>query len=382
MARVAWGALWAVSCVAVACTDSPRVSPPVVLGEGEGDVGEGEGEGEPDCTAVTGTGSVTFTHDEGATLLPSPPLTGTIYTYALVAVDALHIVAESGGRFLKSSDGGCAWRDIGAAPTTAMHMSVGGNDVYAWADNGSALVRIDGTDTGNDAITVLAAPTGSVHGLAGDDSGTVVIGVDAALYTSTDRGVTFSAASTPALPDDPSSLLVYRTAFAPKNTAHAIVATAGSTHVTTDGGATWTSSAGLSSGRSNVFNVVVSPADENVVWAEGIDIVENLQNPPNEGRHIWRSTDGGVTFEAVVEQTAAIILRNGSVMAAHPENVNILYFIFGTYFGGFGTNLYRHDMTTAATTFTHNDNHDVAAIAFSPVDSRKIFLGLVREEIQ
>src|SRR3954454_24065128 len=45
--------------------------------------------------------------------------------------------------------------------------------------------------------------------------------------------------------------------------------------------------------KTNVFNVVVSPADARVVWAMAIDINEMDSNVPSQGRHIYRSVDGG-----------------------------------------------------------------------------------------
>jgi hypothetical protein len=358
------------------CSPAPVIEPPIITdGEGEGEP-IGEGEGEPACPQITGTASVTFTTDEGATLVPtSTALSGTIYTYGLVALDEGRVVAESGGRLLRSDDDGCSWRDIGAAPTTPMVMTHAGDVVYAWADNGSALARIE-----DDNVTMLTPPPGSIHGLgaAGDE---LVIGVDATLLRSLDQGNSWQPMGVPALSDDPSSLLVYRTTFA--NLNHAVVGTAGITLVTFDGGDSWSPSTGLSTGRSNVFNVVMSPVDNDVVWAQGIDIVESLQVPlpSHEGRHVWRSEDGGRSFVVVVDQTPAVVLINGSIMAAHPNNQDVLYFVFGTYFGGYGTDLHRYDHTTLATTMTHNDNHDIAAIAFSPDDDKVMYLGLVHEEI-
>lgn len=138
---------------------------------------------------------------------------------------------------------------------------------------------------------------------------------------------------------------------------------------------------GLTQGAkgANAFSIAVSPADGNVVWAEGIDLTENLANAPGEGRHVWRSTDGGLTFAPVVGQTPDVTLRNGTTLAPHPTNAGVLYFVFGTYFQGYGTDLFRYDASSKALTKTHNAYDDVSAIAFSPADPSLMFLGLTRD---
>ena len=57
----------------------------------------------------------------------------------------------------------------------------------------------------------------------------------------------------------------------------------------------------------------------------GIDIAQHDNGAPSEGRHIYRSIDGGFTFKAVVKQTASVTRRNGPVMVAHPTKNNVLF---------------------------------------------------------
>ena len=98
-------------------------------------------------------------------------------------------------------------------------------------------------------------------------------------------------------------------------------------------------------------------------------------------KHIYRSADGGRTFAVVVTESADITLVNGPLMAAHPEKSDVLYFVFGTFFQGYGTDLYRYDHGTAAVTLTHNSSDEIGSIAFSTRDAGLMYLGLVTEDI-
>jgi hypothetical protein len=219
-----------------------------------------------------------------------------------------------------------------------------------------------------------------LKGMNVNPDGTIAVALDATIFTSSDDGATFDRGTTPAFAD---AGLVYRAFFDPKQPQHIVfgAATDGG-RVTFDGGVTWTPSTGLSSTgqqRANLFEGVVSPVDGDVVWAAGIDIEETFVDP-NGGRHIYRSDDGGLTFAVVASQTSAVTIVNGPMMAASPTDADVFYFVFGTFFQGYGTDLYRV-VADGTVTRTHNDNHDISALVFAPDDSATLYLGLVHEEI-
>lgn len=359
----------------------------------------------PDCVAVTGSAAVTFTDDDGATLaLTTRTLSGIAYTYGLVAqpdVPGL-LYAEHQGDLLRSTDAGCSWSVLDEVERSPLRLTAGfGAQAWAWSDNGEYLYRVDA-----DGVTRVREPTTSIVGVGTgtceDRDGAqlpcvVVGGSDGQLYESTDGGESFSA---PFGPPREVEGLGYRVAFDPTDVDHAIFGCAGNgsgdtgAWVTFDGGETWTAAGGLSAGsgaaeRANVFEVVVSPVDSDTVWAAAIDIYQTL--PPNDGephggRHLYLSRDGGLTFAVVVDNREAIAgaettvtLRNQPTMAAHPTDADVLYFVFGTYFDGYGTDLYRYDADGDAVTFTHNANDDVNALAFNPGAPEVIYLGLTEE---
>jgi hypothetical protein len=338
----------------------------------------------PGCTPITGTASVTYTTDEGATLTPTiRPLSGTSYTLGLVTLDTPNtLLAAVGSHILRSTDAGCLWtplanlgRESGNALLTL--TAAPGGRAYAWAVNQGVLFRIDGR-----TVTTLKAPVTSIVGFGADaKSGDFVRLADTSgqVWESFDAGATWSPLGSPAR----EGAFVYRAAFDPSNLDHIVVGTMVSgAFVTFDASRTWTQAIGITKGIANVFNVVVSPANPSVVWAQGIDITEADAGAPSGGRHIYRSIDGGLTFGAAVDQSAEVTLVNGPTMAAPPSNPDVLYFVFGTSFGGYGTDLYKYDAATGRVTWTHNGYDEIGAIAFSPASPSVLYLGLVSEQIQ
>lgn len=326
----------------------------------------------PACATVTGTAAVTFSLDEGATLAPTATtLTSNGYTFGLVRTDRQGtLVAEHAGSVIRSTDAGCTWTEIGTVSAfPLMLVAAPGGRVYAFKDNDAPLYRIDGA-----TITKLTSPATSVLGLGVDakDARALRLGdSEGRLWASTDGGDTWTQRGT-AVPT--STPLIYRYAFAPDDLSHAIVGLAvDGAYVTTDDGAAWAPVKGLSTGRANAFNVIYAPSDPRVVYAQGIDLAYT-GGGTYDGRNVWRSTDGGATFAKIVEQSAEITLRNQELLAPHPTDPAVLYFVFGTYYAGYGTDVYRWDARTGKVTKTHDAYDDVSALAFSP-DGVVMYLG-------
>ena len=319
----------------------------------------------PRCSMVTGTAGVTFTKDRGTTLAPTAErLTGIAYTYGLTALDSEgSLLAWHRSDLILSTDHGCSWRVVATFDDYDFPPRItAGKDgrAYAWSDNRNFLVRYDSR-----GAVKLKQPAPFI-GFAVDskDSNHVRAGgSDGAVYDSPDGGETWTRIGGLSLN------LMYRFAFDPENLDNifAGLATQG-VYRTTDGGRTWSHPVD----RVNMFEVIVSPADSRVVWAEGFDNRDEI-------RHIYLSEDAGQTFRAVVDQSPEVSLRNGNLLAPDPRNRHVLYFVFGTYFQGYGTDIYRYDEASRSLTVAHNDANDVNAIAFSPVQPNLMYLGLESE---
>ncbi|GAA2718221.1 MULTISPECIES: sialidase family protein [Streptomyces] len=330
----------------------------------------------PSCTRVTGDGSVTFTTDEGRTLAPT---TGTLhttgYTHGLVALDTPNVLlATHNTQLLRSADAGCTWTPLATLGTGTTRLTAApAGRAYAWQVNGGYLARIDGT-----TVTRLTAPTANITGLGTDRAhpGHLRLADHAGqLYDSTDGGATWSRTGTPAFPAGSS---VYSVAFDPADVRHAVAgAMVRGGAVTTDGGTTWTAAKGLAAkgDKANLFSSAVSPADPSVVYGLGIDLDEAAPGSSSEGRHLYRSADGGRTFVKVVDDSAATKLTNGTLLAPSPVDADVLHFVFGTYFQNYGTDLFRLDARTGQVTRTHNAYDGISAIAFNPARPQVMYLG-------
>lgn len=334
----------------------------------------------PACAVVQGNGAVTFTGDKGATLAPtSQALSGIVYTFGLVATDLPNVLlAASGGRLLRSADAGCTWSDVGALPTDTLGLLAGsGGVVYGFYDNQDVVVRIDA----HDPVTILTTdpPGAGIHGLGVDEADVDHIRVldDAGqLQDSTNGGIDWAPVGVPVA----NGALLYTVVFDPRDLDTALVGLANTgVRRSVDGGATWQTASGVgSAGNANGFSLAFAPADADVVWLEGYDLGAQIGQ---EVRRIWRSTDRGASFTPVVAESASVTLTNGVLLAPHPEDANILYFEFGTYFQGYGTDLYRYDHAAQAVTKTHNAYDDVSAIAFHPLDPGLMYLGVTSEDV-
>jgi len=305
----------------------------------------------PGCTIVNGTPAVTFTRDEGRTLTPTAqPLSGIGYTYGLAALDTPGTMLSWHKSTLSiSQDNGCSWQPVGDFETDfpPTITPARGGRAFAWSDNRQFILRYDSR-----GAKVLKAPAVGVgvgtdpangdHVRVGDTDGNV--------WESTDAGESWTAINS--LPPQSNSF-VYRFSFDPSNIDHIVAGRlAGGAFVTFDGGKHWDRTS--FSNAFNVMNFAISPVDGNSVWAMAVD--------GGSGVHaLHHSTDGGRTFVPVVAASAEVTIINQPVMAAHPTDPNVVYFVFGTFFQQYGTDIYRVDANGGVTT-AHNAADDVNAI--------------------
>ena len=311
---------------------------------------------------------MTFSRDGGVTLAAvSQKLEGIGYTFGLAALDSRTLLAIHKQALSISNDAGCHWSAVGnvAFDDPPRIAAAGADRAYIWADGRGNLARYAAG-----AITTLKSPV-TIVGIVANGNRVRVGGDDGSIWESVDGGGSWAQIGGRALTG-----LVYRAAFDPSNFDHVIFGAANAgARVTFDGGKSYSSAIGLNTG-TNVFNIVISPADPKVVWAMGLNLAESDANVPSHGRHIYRSVDGGASFVPVVDEGNGVQLINGPLMAAHPADPNVLYFVFGTYFDAYGTDLFRYDEASKSLTVSHFNYDDFDAIAFSPADPSVMYFGL------
>ncbi|MGH3446471.1 MAG: WD40/YVTN/BNR-like repeat-containing protein [Nocardioidaceae bacterium] len=335
----------------------------------------------PRCEEVDGDGALSFTTDAGKTITPTTGRpTPVSYTHVAALTTPNALVGTTKHLVELSTDAGCSWHPIAKVDDNLSQYDVtagASGSAYVYGIHRQTVYVFDDGQVGEvngpvegDGVAGFAAD-GDVAGLvrAVDEDGQV--------YESNNGGATWTTIGHP-----PTAMRwwAYQAAIDPHNLDHIVLGAGDLSFVTFDGGQTWQVMRGLSEGkRTNVFSVAISPADSSVVWAEGYD----LSQSHNGARHIWRSTDGGRTFTSILDGTDAT-LYNGTRMHPSPVDPNVVYFTYGTWFGGFGTNLYRLDISPdvshkAALTYTHNGYDGISSIEFSPADPRVMYLGLEEE---
>ena len=329
----------------------------------------------PRCAAVAGA-PVTFTPDDGATLAPlEQDPTGTTYTTSVIALEAPNILlAANDSDLFRSVDSGCTWSFVGHVQGDFIELVPGVADrAYGWSPHRSDLFVVAAS-----GITYLAGPGADVRGLAaqrGQASRLRLMDDKGEVFGSDDEGKTWGRIG--ALPMVAEGTLM-QAAFGGPALDRVMVAMLGGAYASADGGRQWEQAEGLSSSSANIFSVAVSPVDDRIVWAEGIDLGEKGDL---EGRHLYISRDGGGQFEIVLTASADITLPNGVPMLPHPVDPEILYYTWGTGFQGIGTKLYRVNARDRSATFTKNRYHRIQSLTASPADASLLYLALSNEQI-
>jgi hypothetical protein len=329
----------------------------------------------PECTTVVGA-PVTFTRDDGRTLAKiEPALTGTTYTTSVIALEAPDtLLAAKDAELYRSEDAGCHWSSLGHVAGDFIQLVPGaGHRAYGYSPHLPDVLVV--TEAG---AAYVRGPGADVRGLAArpDEPGTLrLVDAEGSVYASEDDGETWTwLGAAPGVTEGSVQAAVFGGAALDR----VVIAMWGGVQTSIDGGRQWKRATGLSRTSANIFSVAISPADEQIVWAEGIDLAAE---GALEGRHIWISRDGGLHFEVVVTASADVTLTNGVPMLAHPTDPDILYFTWGTAFQGIGSKLYKVSARDKSVTYTTNPYSRIMALTASPADAGLLYLGLSNEQL-
>lgn len=331
----------------------------------------------PQCPAVAGAGgAVTYSPDAGATTVRNVPEAQPV-TYGRVVVlqSPNRLLALEGDMVQASVDAGCTWVPIATGLELDGYDLVAGVGAMAYAvsPNRQQMYEISAFDVR--AVTGPVVGDGVVGFATDPRQPGLLRAVDPSgqLHESTDAGGAWHSLGRPPGAD----LSLYTARFAPDDPDVVVVGTMrDGAYLSTDAGGRWTRAKGLApkNGPANVFTVEFSPTDPRMVWLEGYDLAAS----DDVARRIWLSRNGGRRFKVVLDGSDAKLI-NGPVMAASPADPDVVYFVFGTWFGGYGTDLYRYDAGSRSLVTLHHGYDDIASIAFHPTEPDVMYLGLAEE---
>jgi hypothetical protein len=319
---------------------------------------------------------VTFTRDDGATLAPlAQDMDGTTYTTSVIALQTANtMLAVQDSLLFRSEDAGCTWKPLGHAEGDFIELVPGvASRAYGWSPYRSDVFVV--TESG---VTYVPGPGAEVRGLAAHrtQAGRLrLANARGEVFATDDEGRSWTRVGAVPVVTEGS---VKRVAFGGASLDRVVVAMLGGVYTSADGGRRWDPAQGLSSTSANIFAIAISPLDDRIVWAEGVDL---SQSGELDGRHLYISRDGGARFEVALTASADVTLPNGVPMLPHPADPDVLYYTWGTAFQGIGSKLYRVSARSRSATFKSNPYHRIEALTASPADASLIYLGLSNEQI-
>lgn len=303
---------------------------------------------------------------------PNPPAS-SFFTLGLTALDVPNVViANAEAQLWASIDDGCSWTSIATTDLFGRYDIEPGplGFAYAWVEGGTGsglnagIYQIHNNPPGSANFDVAFRPAPvEMYGFGVDKHNPHHVRTarhTGEIQESFDGGQTWRRIGIEA---SPTASFAYVTEFDPNDLDHMIYGrTSEGAYVTFDGGNTWTQSSGLKTlahRGNNFFNATISPVDGNIVFGMGIDLGEtglpgDPPAKPSNGKHIYASTDGGLTFTPVLsrgtgggEPGEGVQLNNGPVMKSDRTNPTKFYYLFGTNCINGGTYFYGYDLNGA-----------------------------------
>ena len=237
----------------------------------------------------------------------------------------------------------------------------------------NAIYRID-TTSEEVVVSELNVPTDvtriiAIGVLEGESEQVALIDAQGKVYQSFDAGLNWYSGLVESLPSDID--MIYTASFAQDNLSRVAVGVVKKGVLVHQPHQGWQQSTGFPADKTNMFKVVYSPANSQVVYAQGLEM-----DGSNNIRRVYRSDDAGLTFSVILTQNGNINLVNGNPLMPHPENSDVLYFSFGFPYDH-RSYLYRYDHSTGSTTSNIFEGYDaIESLAFSPADSQFIYIPL------
>lgn len=340
----------------------------------------------PRCSSIVGSNVIAFTTDEGMSLA-SPPMPNVPYSVVgrsivaldaapqrmLASFDAFGSATAPAPAVLRSNDAGCTW--VVATQTGGETTLVGGDGeiTVGWVNvPGSSGSRFISLDRRGDLLLTTDFSEGTA-GLAADraDAGIVRrVARDGRITQSLNGGRAWTQ-----IAQVPSSAVPVFNAYFGGDLDRVAVPGSRGLFTTSNGGVNWTeSSFDTNAANRIVIFAVAYNANGTAIWAHGRDLDEAANDPVSDGRHLWRSIDGGATFSSVLTQDGQT--QFVSSLFPHPADPDIVYW-FGARTSDPFVALFKY--SNASGTSTRRDLTGITnavTIEFSPAHPGIMYFGL------
>lgn len=362
---------------------------------------------KPKCDHPAGTWAVGFSPNGGDSMhypVDEPPGTWT-YTAGLELLETpgWMLASYNDGEYgiiALSKDAGCNWEVLGEVEGMGFPVlaSRSGDTAYAWDWFSNHLLFIDAAKPASEAIEHREFPfdhtvsSTQVQGFASSATNPDEIAYfndGGFIQYSSDGGKTWPREMTRTVPRQPGNEygIFYHAEFDRNDLQHVVIGTIDvGLQYSFDGGVNWdvATISSVSSGDIFCYDVRHTPGDSDVLWALCMDLDESDGGATTQGRHIYRSGDGGLTFQIAVDSMPDKSMSNGTVLMPPPGRPNEIYYEFFSCFNispndddvG-GTDIYYFDLETGEVTeYWQTDMTGVHSAAFHPDDPDFIWFGL------
>lgn len=339
------------------------------------------------CNNVTGTPYIALTTNNATSLIEDGPAnipTNSIFTNGLVSAGPNTLFVAINEQLLFSQDTGCNWtviENFTAQPLIKL-AKVNDSSIYAYTNEDTTFYRIF-LDNSIATITSYEAP-GLIKAFQvdvnNDLSLKIATGNDHNIYQSNDGGISFTSSGTII-----HGVTTYFTTFDANNLNHIIRGTTrltGSTNnagvwTSFDAGNSWTQGTGFGTSPINNFTGSISTTNADITWILGLDIDNNELSR----RKIYRSADGGQTYEMVLSADIDMTLYNGTPIFIDPSNADRITFSLWdpTLVSDRQSHLYIYNYqedSLEINSFAYENLGEVRVIEFNPEHPENLMFGI------
>ncbi|MBL7786989.1 MAG: T9SS type A sorting domain-containing protein [Chitinophagales bacterium] len=280
---------------------------------------------------------------------------------------------------------------IAISPFNSNHILVGAarGGVFRSTDNGNTWQSIFDAQPALSIGSIATHPTdpSTIYVGTGDRNISIYPGIGTGIYRSTNGGNTWQNMGLE------ETYIISKIVINPQNPNQIFAATMGLPFVrdnnrgvyrSNDGGETWEQVLFVSN-QAGAIDMVINPNNPTTIYASFWDRIRNNQETTIEGEHggVWRSTDGGTTWEELTNGLPADEVMGRVNIAISKSNPNILYAalvapytadLYGVFRSQDGGDSWQQTAASGAEDITGGQGWYYTDIAVNPTNDAQVFL--------